>query len=329
MLEVYGQQATLTAKVIADGRVVEGEAPTIAAAMARLAGFYGFLRSLQAEPTAEEHIGRLRRSVEARSLALDFGARGDRAQAEEKLEEAERLLEEPAAEHAVNAGTIRTAAETVYDRSTGRSRYDADGWLSFRIRCPHSTCRNEHFYRLMPRHPTHRLSCSSCRKGFLVFAALVRAANVERRNGLALHRAKVRGADGMDVDISFPASADGKGTANIVRGDLLLFVYDSTSRLRTVRNYTRGDEVVIQNGDPCFVATAATGPDAPEVVVLRGFRDETLVHYGIGRALVACYGHVGPPLARFIARGKLRRAAAATLVRIAARLASSLQRPRP
>ena len=73
----------------------------------------------------------------------------------------------------------------------------------------------------------------------------------------------------------------------------------------------------------CFVASAAIGSGcAPEVDLLRRFRDEALLCTGWGRAAVAVYYLVGPLLARLISASTvLRRCAEVLLVRPAARLA--------
>jgi len=73
----------------------------------------------------------------------------------------------------------------------------------------------------------------------------------------------------------------------------------------------------------CFVASAAIGSGcAPEVDLLRRFRDEALLCTGWGRAAVAVYYLVGPLLARLIsANTLLRRCTEVLLVRPAARLA--------
>jgi len=52
---------------------------------------------------------------------------------------------------------------------------------------------------------------------------------------------------------------------------------------------------------PCFVATAAhDSPAAPEVVVLRRYRDEVLAGGPAGRAFTAAYYRVGPYGARML-----------------------------
>lgn len=64
----------------------------------------------------------------------------------------------------------------------------------------------------------------------------------------------------------------------------------------------------------CFVASAAFGPDAPETLALRSYRDRVLLRRRWGRPLVRFYYGVSPPLAAFVAsRPMLRRAARSLL----------------
>jgi hypothetical protein len=67
-------------------------------------------------------------------------------------------------------------------------------------------------------------------------------------------------------------------------------------------------------GGGCFVATAAVGPAAPEVLVLREWRDAWLRRRRGGTTLIRAYERLSPPLARFIAQSDRRRALTRQLV---------------
>ncbi len=64
----------------------------------------------------------------------------------------------------------------------------------------------------------------------------------------------------------------------------------------------------------CFIATAAYGADAIEVSTLRTFRDRNLLVSWPGRAFVAVYEMLSPPLAAVIARSRTLRRMAQTLI---------------
>lgn len=59
----------------------------------------------------------------------------------------------------------------------------------------------------------------------------------------------------------------------------------------------------------CFIATAAYGsPVAPEVMILRQFRDDVLLSSRLGRAFVSFYYFASPPIARLISKTRFLRA---------------------
>jgi hypothetical protein len=80
----------------------------------------------------------------------------------------------------------------------------------------------------------------------------------------------------------------------------------------------------------CFITTAAYGSAmAPEVVTFRAFRDRYLAGNRIGRALVALYYAVSPPLADVIGRSGTLRCAARFFLSPAAELSSLAVNSRP
>lgn len=64
----------------------------------------------------------------------------------------------------------------------------------------------------------------------------------------------------------------------------------------------------------CFVATAVYGEDAVEVSTLRDFRDKCLLPNRRGRAFVAAYEKLSPPLAAIIAGSRMLRRLAKNLI---------------
>ncbi len=62
------------------------------------------------------------------------------------------------------------------------------------------------------------------------------------------------------------------------------------------------------SGNQCFIATAAFGsPMAPEVALLRSFRDDWLLTNSPGRVVVKFYYWISPPIAVYISRDENRK----------------------
>lgn len=112
-----------------------------------------------------------------------------------------------------------------------------------------------------------------------------------------------------DINIDYVA---GKKSAedHIDTWDLLSKDGKSTRQSVTSEIKTGAGKMHIESksGATCFVATA-TYRDAthPDVVFLRGFRDEFLIEYKSGRAFVNWYWINGPKLARIVERNELMR----------------------
>lgn len=65
-----------------------------------------------------------------------------------------------------------------------------------------------------------------------------------------------------------------------------------------VKNFIKKNNIVLPKKGRCFVATACYGSyNAPEVVILRQYRDEKLLNTFLGSAFVKFYYAVSPPIA--------------------------------
>jgi len=90
---------------------------------------------------------------------------------------------------------------------------------------------------------------------------------------------------------------------------------DFLSRIEALQDSISDSSPLGGKDKRCFIATAAMGdPDAFEVVILRQWRDETLMSTGLGRLFVRYYYAYSPYLADFIAKHPLVGAAVRRLV---------------
>jgi len=68
---------------------------------------------------------------------------------------------------------------------------------------------------------------------------------------------------------------------------------------------------------PCFIATAAfEDAQVPEVLFLRGFRDDTLSRHKFGRGFISVYQRMSPPLAGIVSRSQLLKSVSRSALRV-------------
>jgi hypothetical protein len=84
---------------------------------------------------------------------------------------------------------------------------------------------------------------------------------------------------------------------------------DAETMLKQLKATKQGGTKILKNKGGCFVATACYGNyDAPEVLILRAYRDEVLLKSILGTAFVKFYYFVSPPLAKQIEKsGKAKK----------------------
>lgn len=74
--------------------------------------------------------------------------------------------------------------------------------------------------------------------------------------------------------------------------------YTETDKANTVNSAPQYSQTVQQQKEGCYIATAVYGSyDAPEVIVLRRFRDETLKKSALGRLFIRVYYKFSPSVA--------------------------------
>lgn len=249
---------------------------------------------------------RLGSEVSGFSLALEHHLVALSLMAEGRVESAEPAWHQ-ALEHERKAtASLRLWSRTdserppVFEPGTGRSRFDPrpEAQVEARLACP--GCRKVSPFSLSPRVATHHLVCTHCAASFVAYVAELRALEIQP---LGRHRRRylfrVEELSGLATRVEFDDGAPGELAA--VRRDLLAFLYLPQTILRGVLNLNSSRVLWVSSPGACFVATVAFGEGAPELDVLRAFRDGVLAHSRPGRAFIAWYYREGPALARFVA----------------------------
>lgn len=259
----------------------------------------------------EEAAQALIRALEGHLVALVHTRDGH-------LEEAEQAYVE-AMEREKKALSLRRAwARTdedpgrIYDKETGASRYDPRSEAKVRVRlaCPEKACHAIAEYAFSPAYSTHRFVCQTCKLPFIAFFGEAREGEVEQVGHARRYRLKLEELAGGTSRIEFEDAAG--ADFHVARRDLLALLYTDARELRGVLNLTTSRLLWLPRGGPCFLATAAFGEGARELVAFRAFRDEVLHRSRPGFALERAYYRVGPLLALGV-RGPVRRPVRAAL----------------
>jgi hypothetical protein len=210
----------------------------------------------------------------------------------------------------------------VFDRATGKSRFDPapEAKVHATLACP--GCRKVGEFDFSPQLAMHAFACRHCARPFHAYFGELRTLEVRPRGGGGRQYVfRVDELGGAQARVEFDDSSSGELTA--AHRDLLAFIYEPKERLRGVLNLNTSRVLWLPTG-ACFVATVAFGDEAaPELDVLRGFRDRVLARSQGGRRFIDWYYREGPALARRVAaHPPLRlvvRAALGVVVRVIAR----------
>ena len=191
----------------------------------------------------------------------------------------------------------------VFDKASSRSRFDpvAETSMTVKLVCP--SCKKTSEYGCSTKHATHRFTCLVCRNAFSAYFGEVRSCEVVP---LAKGRRYVFRLDELSgAQTQLHVDDWGRDALTVARRDLLAFLYSPATQLRGVLNLNSSRVLWLTTG-VCFVATVAFGADAPELDVLRAFRDQRLRHSAAGRAFIEWYYREGPALAKWVSQHALR-----------------------
>lgn len=261
------------------------------------------------------------RAVQAHAEALAATTEGRIPQAEEAWARAS-LLERESRTRSRAWFREDELERPVWDPEQRLSRYDPRPAPTVRARlaCAHPGCRAEQEVSFPPTYALHAFTCTRCRQPFSAYLAESRevrstAAPFGRRLSFRLEPLG-GGASRVEFDDASPEPF------RAARGDLLAFLYTDGPVLRGVTNLSAGRTLWRRRAGPCWIATQAYGEGAPELSVLRAWREEVLLPTWMGRATVACYDRCSPWVVRWLehrprTRAWIRRGLDALVRRIA------------
>ncbi|MBU8897678.1 hypothetical protein DRW03_03575 [Corallococcus sp. H22C18031201] len=213
----------------------------------------------------------------------------------------------------------------VFDKATGQSRFDPRPapQASVKLVCPNTGCKRMGDYAFIASHAYHRFICPACRTPFLAYFGELRGLEVEVRSSSKRYRFtvdEVGTAATTRIDFEEASGQDFPAA----RRDLLAFLYTEQRELKVVVNLTNGKLMWVSPAASCFVATAAFGAGAPELVAFRAYRDEVLRKSRLGRGFIRGYYRFGPSVADWVVRRpRVRAGVRWALVRVHHRLTRS------
>lgn len=193
----------------------------------------------------------------------------------------------------------------VFDPRTGQSRFDPRPERTMTVKLPCPSCRKVREVSFSPRVASHAFACTHCTAEWLTYFGELRSVEIERRSNKRIYSFRLNELNGHPTRVEVEDA--GSAELQVARGDLLAFLYLPRTELRGVLNLNSSRVLWLSSSGPCFVATVAFGADAPELDVLRRFRDRRLLPYAAGRRVVDGYYRHGPAMAKLVeARPRLR-----------------------
>ncbi len=193
---------------------------------------------------------------------------------------------------------------SAFNRATQASRYDAKDKVQLELTLACCECRKLSTYTVLSHRSSHDLTCQSCGRPFSVFVSVLSSLDVSNPTGRQrryLFHLQPFDAPAKDIE----CFDSGREALAAKPGDGIALMFAPQSVLRAIINLDSGCVLWLASSGPCFVATVAFGYGAPELDVLRAFRDDVLLPTRLGRWLVQGYYRHGPTLAASVNRHRL------------------------
>jgi hypothetical protein len=162
-----------------------------------------------------------------------------------------------------------------------------------RLVCP--KCEIQDLYQLDLTSKQTNVTCAKCHSGFLTRVVVVRAkrSNSSQREGRRRFSIRVQEFLGNEELIEFINA--GTNDFELRARDIAAFSYFG-GELRVVQNLNVNRYMTVSK-PACYLASCAYGPLAPEVDLLRRFRDQYLLPGKCGRIIVSAYYRLSPQVA--------------------------------
>lgn len=212
----------------------------------------------------------------------------------------------------------------VFDPATRQSRFDPRPERTLNVKLPCPSCRKVREVSFSPRVASHTFACTHCAAEWVAYFAELRTVEIDRRSNKRTYSFRLNELSGHPTRIEVEDASSGE--LQVARGDLLAFLYMPRSVLRGVLNLNSSRVLWLAPGGPCFVATVAFGAEAPELDVLRRFRDRALMRSPLGRAFVDAYYQHGPQVAGVVSRRRWLRAPVARALSAVVRVLERTER---
>jgi hypothetical protein len=165
--------------------------------------------------------------------------------------------------------------------------------------CP--KCEQQNGYMLTNVKNIYDLDCPNCHTRFVARIVTIRSkrSRGNKQERKRYYSVRVKHPTGHEDLLEFVTSYH-QSDIELRAKDIVAFVY-LKGKLKVVQNFTIRMYVKISEPS-CYLATYVYGPDSDEVMMLRKFRDDVLLHSDFLSHLVTTYYRISPFILRVLGK---------------------------